>query len=90
MTLLDNGSNWHFSDICKVASRIANEQKSKRIVNHLLEFALTSNLIDATWCNHGLVESDLHKKHPDLAPPPRSFSKKKKLFQTVHRLTHLN
>ncbi|MFK7803599.1 MAG: ATP-binding protein [Anaerolineae bacterium] len=83
MTLLDNRSNWHFLDVCKVASRITNEKQSRKIVNHLLDFALTSDSIDSTWCNHGLVKSDLVESYPNLSPPPRSFSKKKKLFQAV-------
>ena len=83
MTLLDQESGWCFSDVSKVSSRIANEKKSRKIINHLIEFALTSNRIDSIWCSHRLIESDLDNNYPELLPPPRSFSKKKKLFQVV-------
>lgn len=82
MTLLDEGSGWCFADVSKVSSRIANEKKSRKIINHLLDFALTSPKIDSAWCSHNLVRSDLESRYPELSPAPGSFSKKKKLFQT--------
>ena len=83
MTLLDEGSGWCFSDVSKVSSRIANEKVPREIINHLLDFALTSSKVDSVWCNHNLITSDLVERYPELLPAPRSFSKKKKLFQTT-------
>ncbi|MFT5194955.1 MAG: signal transduction histidine kinase/ActR/RegA family two-component response regulator [Candidatus Promineifilaceae bacterium] len=80
MTLLDNEENWHFSNICKVVSSIANEEKSIDAINHLLDFALTSDVIDSAWCNYGLIRSDPSQNYSSNLPYPRSFSNANELF----------